>query len=137
MALGDKKSTALVLIRVTAAALMFVHGAARISNGSVDDFGAFLGTQGVPAGFYIAWAITVFELVGSVLFAAGVYTWIIGLLFALHLAAGVAMVHWKQGWFVVGAGTNGMEYSVLLIVVFLAIAYGEYKQPARSFRSHR
>lgn len=133
----DKKSTALILIRVAAAAMMFVHGAARISNGSVDDFGTFLTGQGFPVGFYLAWAITIFELVGSVLFAAGVYTWIIGLLFALHLGVGVALVHWKQGWFVVGPGTNGMEYSVMLILVFLAIAYAEYKPPARSFRSHR
>ena len=137
MGLGDKKSTALIVIRVTLAALMFIHGAARISNGTVDAFGTFLGSQGIPFGFYIAWAITVFELVGGVLFAAGMYTWIIGLIFAIALAVGIAIVHWKQGWFVVGTGSGGMEYSVLLIVAFLAIAFAEYKRPVRSFRSHR
>lgn len=27
-----------------------------------------------------------------------------------------------EGWFVVGAGRNGMEYSVLLIMVLIAVA---------------
>ena len=128
MALGDKKSTALVFLRVVLAALMFVHGAARISHGTVDDFGAFLGAQGLPLGFYIAWAITLFELVASVMLAVGFYTWVIALLFALELAAGIAMVHWKEGWFVVGAGRNGMEYSALLIASLLAIAYANHKK---------
>ena len=38
------------------------------------------------------------------------------------------MVHWKEGWFVVGAGRNGMEYSALLIASLLAIAYANYKK---------
>ena len=128
MALGDKKSTALVFIRVVAAALLFVHGAARISYGTVDDFGGFLGSQGFPLGFYIAWAITLFELVASVMLAVGFYTWVIALLFAVELAVGIALVHWKDGWFVVGAGRNGMEYSALLMASLLAIAYASYKR---------
>ena len=126
--MGDNKAKALLLLRVVLASLMFVHGAARISNGSVDDFGGFLGSQGIPLGFYAAWAITLFELVGSVLLAVGFYTWIIAVLFAIELGTGIAMVHWKQGWFVVGAGTGGMEYSVLLIACFLSIAIANYKR---------
>lgn len=125
---SDKKSTALVLIRFVLAALMFVHGASRISYGIVDDFGGFLGSQGVPLGFFVAWGITLFEIIGSVLLAVGSYTWIIALLFAAELAVGVAMVHWKEGWFAVGAGRNGMEYSALLIVSFVAVAYANYKK---------
>lgn len=125
---GDSKTTALLFIRVVIAAMMFIHGATRISNGTVDDFGGFLGSQGFPLGFYLAWAITLFELVGSVLLAVGFYAWIIALLFALELGVGVAMVHWKQGWFVVGAGTGGMEYSVLMIVCFLATAFANYRR---------
>jgi len=126
--MGDNKAKALLLLRVVLASLMFVHGAARISNGTVDDFGGFLGSQGIPLGFYAAWAITLFELVGSVLLAVGFYTWIIAVLFAIELGTGIAMVHWKQGWFVVGAGTGGMEYSVLLIACFLSIAIANYKR---------
>ena len=113
--MADNKTTALVFIRIVLAVVMFVHGAARISYGTVGGFGEFLGTQGIPLGFYVAWAITLFELVGSVLFAAGFYAWVIALLFALELALGIAMVHYKEGWFVVGHGRNGMEFSAVFI----------------------
>ena len=128
MALADNKTTALVFIRIVLAAVMFIHGASRISFGTVGGFGEFLGAQGIPLGFYLAWGITLFELVGSVLLAAGFYAWIIALLFALELAAGIAMVHYKEGWFVVGHGRNGMEFSAVLIASLLAIAYANYKK---------
>lgn len=126
--MADNKTTALVFIRVVVAAMMFIHGASRISFGTVDEFGGFLGSQGIPLGFYVAWAITLFELIGSVLLAAGFYAWIIALLFALELAVGIAMVHWKDGWFVVGHGRNGMEFSALMIASLLSIAYANYKR---------
>lgn len=126
--MADNKTTALVFIRVVLAAVMFVHGASRISYGTVGGFGEFLSAQGIPLGFYVAWAITLFELIGSVLLAAGFYAWIIALLFALELTVGIAMVHWKEGWFVVGHGRNGMEFSAVLIASLLAIAYANYKR---------
>lgn len=128
MALADNKTTALVFIRIVLAAVMFIHGAARISYGTVGGFGEFLGSQGIPLGFYVAWAITIFELVGSVLLAAGFYAWIIALLFALQLSVGIAMVHLKEGWFVVGHGRNGMEFSAVLIASLLAISYANYRK---------
>ncbi len=128
MSLGDPKTTALTLIRFGLAAVMFVHGAARLGFGTVGGFGEFLGSQGFPLGFFLAWGITLFEIVGSVLLAAGLYTWIVALIFALELAAGIALVHWKEGWFVVGHGRNGFEFSAFLILSFLAVAYAGYKR---------
>lgn len=126
--MADNKTTALVLIRIVLAAVLFIHGAARISYGTVGEFGEFLGSQGIPLGFYVAWGITLFELVGSVLLAAGFNAWIIALLFALELAVGIAMVHYREGWFVVGHGRNGMEFSALMIASLLSIAYANYKK---------
>jgi putative oxidoreductase len=128
MAFADNKTTALAFIRIVLAAVMFVHGASRISFGTVGGFGEFLGSQGIPLGFYVAWGITLFELVGSVLLAAGFYAWIIALVFALQLAVGIALVHYKEGWFVVGHGRNGMEFNVVLIASLLAVAYANYKK---------
>jgi putative oxidoreductase len=33
------------------------------------------------------------------------------------------MVHFQEGWFVVGGGRNGMEFNFLLICVLLSIVY--------------
>lgn len=123
---SDRRQTALNLLRIVAAILMLAHGAARIYLGTVDDFGKFLTQASFPLGFYLAWVITLFEVFGSLTLAAGYYASILSLIFAVHLFAGILLIHLKEGWFVVGAGTNGAEYSVLLIAVFLTIAIAEF-----------
>ncbi|MBA2378382.1 MAG: DoxX family protein [Blastocatellia bacterium] len=131
MAFADKDRTAIIVVRVVLAATMFIHGAARISAGTVGGFGGYLGAQGFPLGFYLAWAITLSELIGGVLMAVGFYSWIIALIFAAKLLVGIYLIHWSEGWFVVGAGRNGMEFSVVLILSLLAVAYADYKKPGR------
>jgi putative oxidoreductase len=121
---SDNKTTALVFIRLVLCVMMFVHGAARIANGTVDDLGGTLSSHGIPLGLILAWLITLFELVGSVLLAAGFYAWILALVFAARIALWVVLVHWKEGWF-------GMEFSVLLTASFLAIAYAGYKRSGK------
>jgi len=110
-------------VRVTVALLLVVHGLARISLGIVDEFGVFLGGVGLPFGSVLAWGATGFEIVGGVTLAVGRAVRPISALLCLELAAGIVLVHWPAGWFVVGAGRNGMEYSVLLIACLLAVFY--------------
>lgn len=114
---------ALVGLRAVVAILLVIHGSARIGLGLVDDFGLFFQELGVPFAIGLAWAITVLEIVGGTLLAIGFRARVLALYFAAQLAAGVVLVHAAEGWFVVGAGRNGMEYSVLLISVLLAVAY--------------
>ena len=114
---------ALSALRIGVALLLIAHGIARASLGIVDDFGGFLDAIGFPFGVALAWAITVFEIVGGAVLAWGRWVRPIALVFALELTMGIALVHAQEGWFVVGAGRNGMEYSVLLMAVLLAVAY--------------
>lgn len=119
----DDKLVALRVLRVAVAALLFVHGAARWYVGGVAPFGQFLESQGLPFGLGLAWAITVFELVGTVALALGRLVPPISLGLASIYGAGIALVHWQAGWFVVGLGRNGMEYSALLIVCLAVLAW--------------
>src|SRR5688500_17483659 len=41
--------------------------------------------------------------------------------FILQLVAGVYVIHGRAGWFVVGAGQNGAEFSALPILCFVVI----------------
>ena len=116
----------LIFLRIVVAILVFIHGIARIYLGIVDDFGEFLTLSSFPFGLYIAWGITIFEIVGSVLLALGYFVIPIAIIFSINLTCGIFLVHLKEGWFVVGAGRNGVEYSVLLITVFIALAYTNY-----------
>jgi putative oxidoreductase len=117
---------ALLIIRTFLAATMLIHGVARIQAGAVEPFGGFLTAQGFPLGFYIAWAITVFEIIGGIVLAAGYFVPVLALIFAAHLIAGIVLVHAENGWFVVGLGRNGMEYSAVLIISFLAVGYAHF-----------
>ena len=118
----DPRSLGIALLRVVVAALLFIHGLARVWLGIVDDFGDVITAWGFPLGHAIAWTITAVELAGGVVLAAGYLVLPLSVWFALVLASGIALVHAKAGWFVVGAGRNGMEYSVLLIASLAVIA---------------
>ncbi len=126
MKIEQSRNFALIFLRITVALLMLIHGIARIYFGIVDDFGEFLTLNNFPLGFYLAWAITSFEIVGSVLLAIGRYVAPLAIIFAVHLLCGILLVHLKEGWFVVGAGKNGAEYSVLLIAVFITLAVSHF-----------
>src|SRR5687768_2360994 len=117
----DPVRAGLTLVRVAAASMMLVHGVARAWLGIVDDFGVVLGRWGFPFGPALAWLITVMEILGGTALALGVLVRPLTLWFLFQLAAGIYLIHARVGWFVVGAGRNGAEYSVLLIVCLMVV----------------
>lgn len=116
--------TGLTLLRLAVAFIFITHSITRIGLGP-EGFGEFLSARGFPFGTALAWGITLFELIGAPLLALGVARRIIAGVFIVELMFGIALVHFPEGWFVVGAGRNGYEYSFLLIVSLLAIIMGE------------
>lgn len=108
-------------LRVTLAALLAAHGWGRWIAGGVPPFGTFLESQGLPAGFFIAAAITAIEILGSILFAVGRFVPVLAAIYVTIIGAGIVLVHAQHGWFVVGLGRNGVEFSVLMIVALLCV----------------
>lgn len=117
----ERPDLALVIVRVAAAGVMIVHGVARASLDIVDDFGVALAGWGLPAGHALAWLLTAVEVVGGAALAAGQLIRPLALWFIAELVAGIVLVHAPSGWFVVGAGRNGAEFSVLLVLCFCAL----------------
>jgi putative oxidoreductase len=113
---------ALTLLRAGTATLLIIHGIARAWLGIVDDFGVVLNTWGFPAGVALAWTITSVEIVGGALLAAGIFVLPLCAWFAFQLLMGIYLIHGRVGWFTVGAGRNGMEFSVLLMLCLIVIA---------------
>ena len=108
------------------------HGWARLIGGGVVPFGNWLDSQGVPFGFFVASGVTAIEIIGTPLLALRKWVFPLAISYAAIYAVGIVMVHAKAGWFVVGLGRNGMEYSVLLIVCLLAMAWRDF--PSRFAR---
>lgn len=113
---------ALAIIRIAAAGNMFIHGISRVFGGGVAPFDAYLSSLGFPP--YAAFIITAFELIAAVLIIINRWTSILSIIFCIELIAGIILVHGPEGWFVVGLGRNGSEYSVLLILCFISATLG-------------
>jgi len=116
-----KNDTAWTLLRLVLAGLIAAHGWARLFAGAVPPFGTWLEGQGFPFGAAIAWGITLLEIGGTVLLAVRRFVLPLTLVYAAIYAMGIVLVHAKAGWFVVGLGRNGAEYSVLLIACLLCV----------------
>lgn len=123
--LAARAERGLMLLRLGLAALLLVHGVARVYNGGVMPFGEWLGTQGIPLGTAVAIFVTAWELTATWLLAFGPKRWLAPIcsVFIAIYACGIWLVHAPAGWFVVGAGRNGSEYSVLLIVCLSMLAW--------------
>lgn len=119
----ERAAPALEVLRVTVALLILIHGVYRLSAGLVEPFGIWLDSIGFPFGYGWAMAVTLYELAGPALMLARRWVSLAALGHAAILTLGMILVHLPAGWFVVGGGRNGMEYSVLLIVALLAIAW--------------
>ena len=119
----ERAEQVLEILRVTVAILTLIHGIYRLSAGLVVPSGIWLDSLGFPFGYGWAMAVTLYELVGPALMLARRWTSLAALGHAFILTLGMILVHWPAGWFVVGGGRNGMEYSVILIVSLLAVAW--------------
>ncbi len=122
----------ITLVRGAAAAMMLIHGTTRAVSGGVAGFGEFLASQHAPAPLALAWLLTAVEIVGAPLLAGGLFVRPLCAWFILELLAGIVLVHFREGWFVVGGGRNGIEYSVLLILCFVAVALDAPGRDARA-----
>lgn len=115
---------ALPLVRFGVGAILATHGFSKAFLGFRAPLAGFLATWGLPLPGALAWGITLFELVGGVLLALGVLRRPIAALFVLEIAVGLVKVHAPQGWYTVGPGQGGVEFSVLILVCLLAVIVG-------------
>lgn len=102
-----------------------MHGIPGMFNGGVNDFGKFfLDSIGFsPIGVPLAWAIKLSHVAAAVCFLLNKFIRPAAIITIIILVMGIILVHFKEGWFVVGGGRNGVEFNFLLIVVLLAIMF--------------
>ena len=122
-----KPNYSIAALRMMMGIVFLLHAGVRIYNNTLPGFGEFLGNKGFPFGLYLAWAVTLFELVGSVLMFLRYLVRIFCIGEMIILITGIITVHSENGWFVVGRSLNGVEYSVVLITILTAIFIAERK----------
>ena len=122
-----KPSYSIAALRMMMGVIFILHAAVRVYNNTLPGFGEFLNGKGFPLGFYLAWAVTLFELVGGILMFLRYLVRVFCIGEIIILITGIVTVHSENGWFVVGRSLNGIEYSVVLITVLTAIFIAERK----------
>lgn len=122
-----KPTYSIAALRMMVGIVFILHGGVRVYNNTLPGFGDFLHDKGFPLAFYLAWAVTLFELVGGILMFLRFFVRIFCLGEMIILITGIITVHGENGWFVVGRSLNGIEYSIVLITILTAIFIAERK----------
>jgi len=126
-------SHAFVLARIVTAILFMAHAVVRIITGSIPQFGLFMESVGFQNGQASVWAITICELTAGGLLIANRLVPLAASVLLVIAATGIALIHWRFGWFVGEHGTGGSEYSVaLMILLLLVIANDRAGRKSRS-----
>ncbi len=118
-------SNSTFLLRSAVAIILLTHGLPSIYTGDVNNFGnLYLNTVGfAPIGVPLAWAIKLSHIAAAICLLLDKYIKPAAIVTISILLVGIVMVHFKEGWYVVGGGRNGWEYNFLLIVVLVAILF--------------
>jgi putative oxidoreductase len=112
-------------LRFAIAFILLAHSLPGMFNNGINDFGnLFLNQIGfAPIGIPIAWAIKLSHIVAAFCLIFDKWVKWASIVTIFILIAGIVLVHFKEGWFVVGAGRNGVEFNFLLIFALLTIMF--------------
>src|SRR6187402_418914 len=113
------------LLRWSVAIILLMHSVPGMFNNGINDFGnLYLNQIGfAPFGLILAWSIKLSHVVAAACLVFERYIKWAGLVTIGILIMGIVMVHFKEGWFVVGGGRNGVEFNFLMIFVLLTIMF--------------
>ena len=111
-------------LKLIVAIILAMHSIPTMLDGSIAYFGDYLTQTGFGwLGLPLAWLIKLTHLVAIPFLFLDKYLKLFCAANIAILVAGIFMVHLPHGWFVVGKGTNGIEFNLLLIAALLTIMF--------------
>ena len=120
------------IVRITIAVILAVHGFHGLFNPkAMAGFGGYLSSIGFPFGVGFAWSVVFIQIICSAALIANRFVVAACIGHMVILGVGVFLEHARHGWFVVGAGRNGMEYSITLIACLFAILYAYWPRGSK------
>uniref|UniRef100_UPI0040491994 hypothetical protein n=1 Tax=Fulvivirga sp. TaxID=1931237 RepID=UPI0040491994 len=113
------------ILRYALALILLTHSLPSIITLDVNNFGnLYLNQIGfAPFGVALAWGIKLSHIVSAITFLSNKYVKLGAALAIFVFAAGIAILHIHEGWFVIGGGRNGAEYNFLLIICSLVLMF--------------
>lgn len=111
------------LLRFALMIVMIMHGIPSFITMSVIDFGGYLSSIFGSLGTPLAVTIKLVHVISIPALLFNRYLKLLSVLNIIIFLMGIIMVHGSNGWYVVGGGTDGVEYNVLLIFCFLTFIF--------------
>ncbi len=90
--LGGVAWLAPLVLRVGVGLVMVIHGAGKLDDGVGDAWGPFFKSLDIPAPTFMAWVVTIVELIGGTCLIAGLLTRLWALLFAIDMVGAIWLV---------------------------------------------
>ena len=113
------------LLRVGLAVIMVMHGIPPFLDMDVIDFGhgmeKWFGFMGVP----LALLVKLTHVLSIPALLLNKYLKPLALINIITFVMGIILIHRKHGWYVVGGGSEGIEYNFLLIFAFATFLFPE------------
>jgi putative oxidoreductase len=106
-----------LLLRLTLAATLLLHGVAKIISG-VDPIAGMLANAGLPT--QLAYAVFIGEVLAPILIVIGVWTRMAALVVVVNMIVAVALVH--SGDFLKLTSTGGWALELQAFYLFVALA---------------
>lgn len=112
------RENGIALLRIILGAVFFAHGYLKFFKMGMDGTVGFFSSLGIPAPALAAWGVTLLEMVGGIALILGIFTPVLGVLFAIEMAGVIFFAKRGQGFFV----PKGYEFELTLLVASLALA---------------
>lgn len=118
------------LLRFAVAVILLAHSIPSFTTGSVNEFGnEYLRSVGFgDFGLPLAWIIKLSHIVCAVCLLLNKWLFWPIVVTLLVLIVGLFLVHLPNGWYVVGGGSEGVEFNFLLIFVLMFIMLNNFKK---------
>jgi putative oxidoreductase len=111
------------VLRIVLCMIIFTHGAYRFYEGTTPVMSMILRDKGFPFGTFLAYSVNIVETAGAVMLALRLMVTPVSFALAGIYFTGIVLFHRHAGFFVVGPGSGGWEYSALLITCLLFTAW--------------
>lgn len=119
---GLNPELGLTILRVVLGVIWIAHGVPKLTGG-IEGTEALFAQLGVPAPLLAAWFVALLESLGGLLLLIGWLVTPVALLLSVEMLVGIIILHAPNGFYVIGSGHDGIEFSLLLIASMLALIF--------------
>lgn len=117
---GLNPGLGLAFLRVVTGIIYVAHGVPKLTGG-VQGTAGYFASLGIPAPTLGAWLIALLETGGGILLLVGFLVTPLAILLVIHMLTGIFLVHIPNGFYVIGAGSGGAEFSLLLVAALATL----------------